>query len=191
MGLSLYILANWPWQKVVKIQGLVAKVATFVPIWWFFPWTFWWFLYPRPNEVWRGYIGISGWSGGWSVGWAFGPLQILRRELLPQFLTDSYETWHRCVPWVVDVQDTFFDSTRKYVAMVTAYYWQKWVQILRRELLPQFSINFHEIWYRCSSGVVNVQDTNYGSGKKCIAMVMASYGQNGSRTPLTVYDHFF
>ena len=39
-----------------------------------------------------------------------GPLQILRREPLPQFLTDSYETWQRCVPWVADVQDTFFFS---------------------------------------------------------------------------------
>ena len=32
-----YILANWPWQKIAKIQDLVAKVATFVPIWRFLP----------------------------------------------------------------------------------------------------------------------------------------------------------
>ena len=31
----------------------------------------------------------------------------------------------RCLPWGVDVQDTFFESGRKCVAMVTAYYWQK------------------------------------------------------------------
>ena len=32
-----YIQANSPWQKIPKIQDLVAKVATFVPIWRFFP----------------------------------------------------------------------------------------------------------------------------------------------------------
>ena len=51
--------------------------------------------------------------------------KILRRELLPQFLTDSHGIWHRCLPWGVDVQDIFFDSGRKCVAMVTAYYGQK------------------------------------------------------------------
>ena len=54
--------------------------------------------------------------------------KILRRELLPQFLTDSHEIWHRCLSWAcwgVDVQDTFFDSGKKCVAMVTAYYGQK------------------------------------------------------------------
>ena len=45
----------------------------------------------------------------------------LRRELLPQFLTDSHEIWHRCLSWGVDVQETFFDSGKKCVAMVTAY----------------------------------------------------------------------
>ena len=54
-----------------------------------------------------------------------GRLPILRRELLPQFLTDSHEIWHRCLSWGVDVQDTFFDSGKKCVAMVTAYYGQK------------------------------------------------------------------
>ena len=46
----------------------------------------------------------------------------LRRELLPQFFTNSHKIWHRCLPLGVDVQDTFFDSGRKCVAMVTAYY---------------------------------------------------------------------
>ena len=41
------------------------------------------------------------------VGWSVGPLQILRRELLPQFFTNSHEIWQRCLPWGVDVQDTF------------------------------------------------------------------------------------
>ena len=51
--------------------------------------------------------------------------KILRRELLPQFFTDSHEIWHRCLSWGVDVQDTFFDSGKKCVAMVMAYYGQK------------------------------------------------------------------
>ena len=41
----------------------------------------------------------------------------------------------------VDVQDTFFDSGRKCVAMVTAYYGKNGGKILRRELLPQFFTN--------------------------------------------------
>ena len=75
--------------------------------------------------------------------------KILRRELLPQFFTNSHEIWHRCLPWGVDVQDTFFESGRKCVAMVTAYYGKNWGKILRRELLPQFFTNSHEIWHRC------------------------------------------
>ena len=51
--------------------------------------------------------------------------KILRRELLPQFLTNSHGIWHICLPWDVDVQDTVFDSGRKCVAMVTIYYGQK------------------------------------------------------------------
>ena len=75
-------------------------------------------------------------------------VEILRRELLPQFLTNSHEIWHRCLSWGVDVQDTFLDSGRKCVAMVTPYYGGKLVEILRRELLSQFLINSHEIWHR-------------------------------------------
>ena len=51
--------------------------------------------------------------------------------------------------FALDVQDTFFDSGRKCVAMVTAYYGKNWGKILRRELLPQFFTNSHEIWHRC------------------------------------------
>ena len=57
---------------------------------------------------------------------------------------NSHEIWHRCLPWGVDVQDTFFDSGRKCVAMVTAYYGKNGGKILRRELLPQFFTNSHE-----------------------------------------------
>ena len=52
--------------------------------------------------------------------------ESLRRELLPQFLTNSHEIWHRCLPWGVDVQDTFMDNGRKCVAMVMAYYGKNW-----------------------------------------------------------------
>ena len=62
-----------------------------------------------------------------SGGWAVGRVPILRRELPPQFFTNSHEIWHRCLPWGVDVQDTFFFYCgRKCVAMVTAYYGKNW-----------------------------------------------------------------
>ena len=48
--------------------------------------------------------------------------KILRRELLPQFFTNSHEIYHRCLPWSVDVQDTFSLTVAETVAMVTAYY---------------------------------------------------------------------
>ena len=104
--------------------------------------------------------------------------KILRRELLPQFFTNSHEIWHRCLPWGEDVQDTFFESGRKCVAMVTAYYGKNWGKILRRELLPQFFTNSHEIWHRCLPLGVDVQDTFFDSGRKCVAMVTAYYGKN-------------
>ena len=85
-------------------------------------------------------------AGGQAGGRSVGRSPILRRELLPQFLTNSHEIWERCLPWSVDVQDTFFDSDRKSVAMVTAYIMGKnGGKILRRELLPQFFTNSHEI----------------------------------------------
>ena len=80
-----------------------------------------------------------------------------------------------CLAWGVDVQDTFFDSGRKCVAMVTAYYGKNWGKILRRELLPQFFTNSHEIWHRCLPLGVDVQDTFFDSGRKCVAMVTAYY----------------
>ena len=107
--------------------------------------------------------------------------KILRRELLPQFFTNSHEIWHRCLPWGVDVQDTFLESGRKCVAMVTAYYGKNWGKIWRRELLPQFFTNSHEIWHRCLPLGVDVQDTFFDSGKKCVAMVTAYYGKNGGK----------
>ena len=121
--------------------------------------------------------------------------KILRRELLPQFFTNSHKIWHRCLPWGVDVQDTFFDSGRKCVAMVTAYYGKNGGKILRRELLPQFFTNSHEIWHRCLPWGVDVQDTFFDSGRKCVAMVTAYYGKNGgenlaSRTTSSVFHQF-
>ena len=65
-------------------------------------------------------------SGGRSPIRSGGRSPILRRELLPQFLTNSHEIWQRCLPWSVDVQDTFFDSDRKSVAMGNGILWQKW-----------------------------------------------------------------
>ena len=133
----------------------------------------------------RGYIGISVSSVGRSVanpvGRSGGRSPILRRELLPQFLTNSHEIWQRCLPWSVDVQDTFFDSDRKSVAMVTAYYGKNGGKILRRELLPQFFTNSHEIWQRCLPWSVDVQDTFFDSDRKSVAMVTAYYGKNGGK----------
>ena len=111
------------------------------------------------------------------------------------FFTNSHEIWHRCLPWGVDVQDTFFDSGRKCVAMVTAYYGKNWGKILRRELLPQFFTNSHEIWHRCLPWGVDVQDTFFESGRKCVAMVTAYYGKNwgknlASRTTSSVFHQF-
>ena len=111
------------------------------------------------------------------------------------FFTNSHEIWHRCLPWGVDVQDTFFDSGRKCVAMVTAYYGKNGGKILRRELLPQFFTNSHEIWHRCLPWGVDVQDTFFDSGRKCVAMVTAYYDKNGgknlaSRTTSSVFHQF-
>ena len=79
------------------------------------------FFIPRIHVVYKGVYRnqrVVGWSVGRAVGRAGANLL---RELLPQFLTDSHEIWHRCLSWGVDVQDTFFDSGKKCVAMVTAY----------------------------------------------------------------------
>ena len=85
--------------------------------------------------------------------------EILRRELLRQFFTNSHEIWHRCLRWGVDVQDTFFFTVVESVAMVTTYYGNNGGEILRRELLPQFFTNSNEIWHRCLPWGVDVQDT--------------------------------
>ena len=90
----------------------------------------------------------------------------------------------------------FFDSGRKCVAMVMAYYGKNGGKILRRELLPQFFTNSHEIWHRCLPWGVDVQDTFFfDSGRKCVAMVTAYYGKNGgknlaSRTTSSVFHQF-
>ena len=122
--------------------------------------------------------------------------KILRRELLPQFWTDSHGIWHRCLPWGVDVQDIFFDSGRECVAMVTAYYGQtNWGKSCVRELLLQFLTYSHGIRHRYLPWVVDVQDTVFDSGRKCVAMVTIYYGQKmgenlASRTTSSVFDRF-
>ena len=112
------------------------------------------------------------------------------------FFTNSHEIWHRCLPWGVDVQDTFFDSGRKCVAMVNGILWQKiGEKIWRRELLPQFFTNSHEIWHRCLPWGEDVQDTFFESGRKCVAMVNGilwqKLGKNlASRTTSSVFHQF-
>ena len=77
----------------------------------------------------------------------------MRLKLVPQFLTDSRETLHRSVPWAEDMQDTFFNSDRKCVAMVTTYYWQKWGEKLASQTSPsvfdRFPWNFAQ---KCALG---------------------------------------
>ena len=120
--------------------------------------------------------------------------KILRRELLPQFFANSHEIWHRCLPWGVDVQDTFFDSGRKCVAMVTAYYGKNG-KIVRRELLPQFFTNSHEIWHRCLSWGVDVQDSFFWQWQKVCChgngILWQKWGGNlASRTTSSVFHQF-
>ena len=78
------------------------------------------------------------------------------------------------------VQDQFFDSGRKCIAMVMAYHGKKWGELLHRKLLPQYLNNSHEIWHRCVPWGVDVQDTFLDSGRMCINMVTA-YGKNGEK----------
>ena len=94
--------------------------------------------------------------------------KILRRELLPQFLTDSHGIWHRCLSWGVDVQDIFFDSGRKCVAMVTAFYGQKIGENLASRTTSVLTYS-HGIRHRCLPWGVDVQDTVFDSGRKCVA----------------------
>ena len=113
--------------------------------------------------------------------------EILHRELLPQFLTDSHGIWHRCLPWGVDVQDIFFNSSRKCVAMVTAYYGKKLGEILRRELLLQFLTYSHGIRHRCLPWGVDVQDTVFDSGRKCCHGNHILWAKNGGKSCVANY----
>ena len=86
--------------------------------------------------------------------------------------------WHSCLPWGVDVQDIFFDSGRKCVAMVTAYYGKKLGgNLVLRIILPQVLNDSHGIWHSCLPWGVDVQDIFFDSGRKCVAMVTAYYGK--------------
>ena len=71
----------------------------------------------------------------------------------------------------------------------------KWGKILRRELLLQFLTYSHGIRHRCLPWGVDVQDTVFDSGSKCVAMVTIYYGQKmgenlASRTTSSVFDRF-
>ena len=82
--------------------------------------------------------------------------KILRRELLPEFFTNSHEIWHRCLPWGVDCKTKTFDSGRKCVAMVTAYYGKN--DLASRTTL--FFTNSHEIWHRlCKTHFLTVVES--------------------------------
>ena len=75
-------------------------------------------------------------------------------------------------------QDTFFDSGRKCVAMVTAYYGKNGDENLASaNYFLSFSPILHEIWHRCLPWGVDVQDKFFDSGRKCVAMVTAYYGK--------------
>ena len=68
-------------------------------------------------------------------------------------------------------------------------------KILRRELLLQFLTYSHGIRHRCLPWGVDVQDTVFDSGRKCVAMVTIYYGQKmeenlASRTTSSVFDRF-
>ena len=72
---------------------------------------------------------------------------------------------------------------------------KKWGKILRRELLLQFLTYSHGIRHRCLPCGVDVQDTVFDSGRKCVAMVTIYYGQKmganlASRTTSSVFDRF-
>ena len=113
----------------------------------------------------------------WGKKWG----KILRRELLPQFLTDSHGIRHRCLPWGVDVQDTVFDSGRKCVAMVTIILLAK---NGGKSCVVNFFLSFWPILMEFGTDVplgVNVQDTYFDSGRKCVAMVTAHYSENGRK----------
>ena len=90
----------------------------------------------------------------------------------------------------------FFDSGRKCVAMVTAYYGKNGGKILRHELLPQFFTNSHEIWHRCLPWVVDVQDTFFfwQWQKVCChgnGILWQKWGENlASRTTSSVFHQF-
>ena len=67
------------------------------------------------------------------------------------------------------MQDTFFDSAMKCVAMVTPYFGQKMGE-------TQFVTDFHEIWHRCLRGDVYVQNRFLDYARMCVAMVTPYYG---------------
>ena len=67
-------------------------------------------------------------------------------QFLSSFI-NSHEIWQRCLHWSVDVHRHNVRHDRKSVAMVTAYYGKNGGKPLRRELIPQFFTNSHDIWH--------------------------------------------
>ena len=99
------------------------------------------------------------------------------------FWLNSHQIWHRCLPWGVDVQDTFFDSGRKCVAMVTASLWQKWGALkglasrTTSSVFHQFSWNLNQRYLHWS---VDVQRHIFRQWQKeCCHGNKAYYGKNG------------
>ena len=89
------------------------------------------------------------------------------RELLPQFVTNSHEIWQRCLPWSVDVQDTFFDSDKNHGNHIMAK--------IQKSCVANFPQNSHE-W--CLPWGVDVQDTFFVEKECCHGT--AYYGKNGA-----------
>ena len=110
------------------------------------------------------------------------------------FLTDSHGIRHRCLPWGVDVQDSFW-QWQKVCCHGNHISWaKKWGEILRRELLPQFLTDSHGIRHRCLPWGVDVQDSFWQWQKVCCHGNHISWAKNGGKscvaTTSSVFDRF-
>ena len=68
---------------------------------------------------------------GNGILWQKWTVSTFRRELLPQFFTNSHEIWPDVCLMGVDVQDTFFDSGQKVCCHGNGILWQKLGENLR------------------------------------------------------------
>ena len=103
-------------------------------------------------------------------------------------LKNSHEILHRCLPWGVNVQDTFFDSGRKCVAMVTAYYGKTIGGKLNYLHIFKFKVKFGPHVGR--EPEVDEQYTFFDNGLKCVAMV-TTYGKKWGKLCGLNYFHIF